>query len=238
MDLATFFEAVRTESVPNLGALVYQYLLEEIIELRMAPGQKISIATISKTLNLSRTPVRTALSLLIDEGLVEEIEGTGFRVKPLLMHNYMALCEIRRILESNAAFTATAMATDEELFLLKEVIEKARVCRLNKDYFGFADTDAQFHNLIVQMSRNEYMVTAYKNIQSDIRRYRFACSHYREDMCEEDTKHALGAHVAIYRAMKNKFASVAKEVMECHINHTSQTVIDLSWDLGERSKLI
>ena len=231
MDLATFFEAVRTESVPNLGTLVYQYLQEEIIELRMAPGQKINIATISKTLDLSRTPVRTALSQLIDEGLVEETDAAGFRVKPLLLHDYMALCDIRRILESNAAYIATAMASDDELRELKAVVEKARECRLNQDYSGFADADAQFHNLIISMTRNEYMVSAYRNIQSDVRRYRFACSHFRKSACEEDTKHALGAHVAIYRAMKNKFASVAREVMECHINHTSQTVIDLSWDL-------
>lgn len=231
MDLNTFFEKVRLQSSPNLGDLVYQYIKEEIIELRMAPGEKISLATLSKTLNTSRTPVRTALTRLIEDGMVEDSDEFGFRVKPILLHDYMALCDMRRIIEGNAAYMATTLATDEDMGRLKALIEHGRSCKQSEDSNGFANADAQFHVAIVRMTRNNYMLSSYQSLEADIRRYRFACARYRGKCYVEDTKHALGAHIAIYRAMKNKFASVAKEVMVSHIDHTAQTVIDLSWDL-------
>lgn len=54
----------------SLGKTVYQYLLDQILEGQIKPGDKIPEARIASEFGISRTPIRDALKLLANDGIV------------------------------------------------------------------------------------------------------------------------------------------------------------------------
>ena len=61
----------------NRGELVYETLKQEILDLRLKPGQMISENDICERFGVSRTPVRDALRLLQEQGFAETIPYRG-----------------------------------------------------------------------------------------------------------------------------------------------------------------
>lgn len=61
----------------NLEALVYEEIKSMIFEQKLPPNSKIVEEDISRQLNVSRTPVRTALTALVKDGLVKIIPRRG-----------------------------------------------------------------------------------------------------------------------------------------------------------------
>ena len=57
------------DELQNRGELVYETLKQEILDLRLKPGQMISENDICERFGVSRTPVRDALRLLQEQGL-------------------------------------------------------------------------------------------------------------------------------------------------------------------------
>ena len=65
--------------------LLYTYIKDEIVGMRILPGEKINMTKIAEEMNLSRTPVRSALEMLVQDGLVERVAvlyaKTGRRIR-------------------------------------------------------------------------------------------------------------------------------------------------------------
>lgn len=64
-----------TPTGTNLTERVYRCLAAEIVEGRLAPGQQLLETALAKELGVSRTPVREALRLLVNEGLAMATPG-------------------------------------------------------------------------------------------------------------------------------------------------------------------
>ena len=56
---------------------IYNIIRKNIIELKYQPGERLSIMSISKELNVSNSPVREAISMLERDGLVEIYPNAG-----------------------------------------------------------------------------------------------------------------------------------------------------------------
>ncbi|MBK8023888.1 MAG: GntR family transcriptional regulator [Chloroflexi bacterium] len=57
--------------VPSLNDVVYQLLRERILRREFAPGERLDLDDLERRLQVSRTPLKDALSRLQAEGLVE-----------------------------------------------------------------------------------------------------------------------------------------------------------------------
>lgn len=95
----------------------YMHIRDGILNRRYVPGQRLTAQEIAQELGLSRTPVREALGLLEQNGLVEKT-GWGFVVRSMTLQDIEDLFDIREILELEAARKAlanTSQAWVEEL---------------------------------------------------------------------------------------------------------------------------
>lgn len=68
---------IQVSSVKNQ---VFQIIKERILTQEYKMGQKISIASLVEELQVSNTPVREALNMLVETGLVVETPNAGFAV--------------------------------------------------------------------------------------------------------------------------------------------------------------
>ena len=113
--------AIRTERVTDT---VYQMLRERIVEQRFAPGSKINVEEIAKQLDVSRTPVHEALTILANDGLVEVRPRRGTFVTEFTSRDYEESLDIRRALEVLACETVVVHATEEDIADLRRLVEQ------------------------------------------------------------------------------------------------------------------
>lgn len=76
---------------------------EMILQGRLAPGERLSEASVADMLGLSRTPVRQALPVLAGEGLLVESGARGFAVRAFTFREVVEAVELKGVLEGHAA---------------------------------------------------------------------------------------------------------------------------------------
>jgi len=94
---------------------LYREIRDSILSWRVSPNQILVETQLAKDHGVSKTPVREALALLSQEGLVEVIPRVGYRVVSMTPEDVDELFDLRVVLETQAVAMAATRATDEEL---------------------------------------------------------------------------------------------------------------------------
>ena len=82
---------------------VYEQLKRDVGEFKLVPGDRFTENEISERLGVSRTPVRQALFRMQQEGYVEVLFRSGWRVLPFDFEQFEQLYDLRMVLETTAA---------------------------------------------------------------------------------------------------------------------------------------
>ena len=83
----------------TLSRKVFEYLYNDILFLKLKPGQLIKEKEISTKLDVSRTPIREALLKLEDEGLVEIYPQRGTYISKISIESVYESHFIRESIE-------------------------------------------------------------------------------------------------------------------------------------------
>src|SRR5688572_2731094 len=110
----------KTRAVENLSARVYNQIKNLILCNEIMPGQKLHHQQLSERLGVSRTPIREALTRLVQEGYVSFLPNRGFTCKEIRMQEAEELYELREALEAFAVEKAIANLTNSALDLLRQ----------------------------------------------------------------------------------------------------------------------
>ena len=140
----------------SLADQAYYALRELIVSLELAPGSAIKEPELTARLGIGRTPVREALRRLALERLVEVYPRRGMFVTTVDVRDLARLCEVRAVLEPEAARLAAERATRQDLeeinVLLEElVVERRRDARL------LIALDERIHRAIYQCYHNQLL---------------------------------------------------------------------------------
>ena len=108
----------------TLRERVHNYLKEEILANRYAPGSELLEVPLSEELGVSRGPIREALRSLEAEGLVEITPRRGAVVISLSKRDFLEAYQVREALEALGVRLAVPRLTEAELARLDEYIER------------------------------------------------------------------------------------------------------------------
>src|ERR1700752_2125742 len=106
---------IRTRGAENLSALAYNEIKNLILSNEVLPGQKLHHQELSERLGVSRTPVREALTRLVQEGYVSLLPNRGFTCKEIRLQEAEELYDLREALEAFAVEQAVRNLTDSGL---------------------------------------------------------------------------------------------------------------------------
>lgn len=133
-------------------------LREMILDGELAPGARIAELALVERLGASRTPIRTALARLQDEGLLATLPGGGYAVKDFSEADIRDAIEIRGTLEGLAARLAAERGVAAAVLAdvhdcLDGIDALLAPAKLSERAFSqYAEQNARFHGLIAEMS--------------------------------------------------------------------------------------
>lgn len=109
---------------PTAAALVHGQVRQAILTGRIQPGEWLRQEDLAATLSVSRMPVREALQLLAEEGLLELFPHRGARVMPLSIEELEEVYAARLGLEGLAARYAAHRIAPEDLDVLRVALPR------------------------------------------------------------------------------------------------------------------
>ncbi|MBP5153842.1 MAG: GntR family transcriptional regulator [Lachnospiraceae bacterium] len=145
---------LRDHRTVSIADQIFEQLEKDILSGRHARGEIISEAKLSAELGVSRTPVREAITRLVQEHILIE-SGRGLEVVGISREDMLDMYEIRIQLEGACAARAARNVSDAQLKEMEEVLE------LQRYYIGKAgapgafsddikDLDSRFHGLLYE----------------------------------------------------------------------------------------
>ncbi len=132
-------------------------LRELIVGGELAPGDRVPELALVERLGVSRTPVRTALQKLLDEGLLDALPGGGFVVKAFGEAEVRDSIEVRGTLEGLAARLAAERGVSASLMAevagcLAAIDALLAAPALDEAAFsGYVQHNGEFHALLAEM---------------------------------------------------------------------------------------
>jgi DNA-binding GntR family transcriptional regulator len=197
-------------------------LRDMIIEGDIAPGERLHEINLSEILNVSRTPLREALKLLANEGLVDLLPGRGARVSALSPESVGELFEVVSGLERLAAELAATRMTARDFERLQRMHDKMAAHFAAGERHEYFALNHEIHVAIVAASKNQILVTTHAALMVKARRGRYAAL-----ASEERWKEAMGEHEALMKALHKRDAKRAGEILFEHDRRTGETTREM-----------
>jgi DNA-binding GntR family transcriptional regulator len=183
--------SVETAAAPSapttLRTHVVKILSAGILSGKHRPGDRLNESQIARELNISRIPVREALSQLQEQGLVQNRERRGMFVTNLGHEEVQQIAPMRFILETEALRLAQENMTPEILAGLDRQVHQ--MDNWDSTLLEAAALDLEFHRTLWKAAGNPYLermlnglmvpLFAHKTLEHvtrDVRRWRL-CHH-------------------------------------------------------------
>ncbi len=188
----------------------YQLILQAIDLGTYRPGDRLVESELADRFGVSRTPIREALQRLETQSLLAR-DGRSLIVASL-DHNQMAeLYVVRSELEGLAARLAARHATEEEVRLLRTLVEEDRA-RVD-DPAALSRTNRRFHRQVHLASHNRYLVQ-----QLDLVYRSMALMTTTSLAAEGRSVRALDEHANVVEAIATGQANAAYDELKAHIS--------------------
>ena len=206
-------EAGTGERPPLKAEQIYWLLRQDIIRLRMKPGEPISEKILCVEYGVSRTPVREALKRLVDEDLVDVYPHSGTYVSQISFTVAEEGFIIRRALEVEGARRAALFATDADIIKLDVLIAEMREVLYRNMLADYLQVDDAFHNTIADMSRCPRMWRFINLAKVHLDRLRHLSSPVPGHLVM-----VTDQHESIVRAMERRSPDHAELTMKIHLD--------------------
>ena len=199
----------------NTREYVYRTIKENIMFLRLIPGQSLSEIELSEKLGVTRTPVREAFVKLLDEMLIEVYPQKGTFVSKINLSAVDEAFHTRKLIENDVLRLAIELFDEEGLKELeKNLYYQKGITEFGGDTIEMFNLDNKFHQIIYEKVGRSRTWTAIKYISAHSDRIRFLTV---KEM-NKKTK-TLEQHIEIYEAIKNKNSEQLKILIDEHLSN-------------------
>lgn len=195
----------------------------------LKPGQPIDERALAEQFGTSRTPVREALLVLQDRGLVDIVPRSGIQVHRPTAEELVAMMEALGELEGVLARLAALRADDVQRHELAQALATTADCADRKDSAAYESANAVLHAVIYRASANPFIV-------EQAQRVRLRIAAYRGRLFEKPgrLKASQQEHVQVVEAILAGDAVAAAEAMRDHISAGGRLFADLVLRSGVR----
>jgi DNA-binding GntR family transcriptional regulator len=211
----------KTRAVENLSARVYHQIKRLILCNQIMPGQKLHHQELSERLGVSRTPVREALTRLVQEGYVSFLPNRGFTCKEIGIQEAEELYELREALEAFAVERAIENLTGSALAQLRSNVSSYGRDVQNRFTRERLVYDQDVHLAIVRIAGNETLTNTLSHVFERIVLKRRTDGLY--DQARGVAAHQ--EHLKLLEAMERRDVTAAVALVRQHIQAGKKNVM-------------
>ena len=202
---------------PSLVESATRRLRDEILSGQLQPGERLVEEQIRHRFAISRAPLREALRLLVQQGLVEHLPRRGARVMEWSSIDIAQLFEIRAVLERHAivsAFPLPTLAGDDRLAAVRDALSSMRRADAAGDELGKDDAHRAFHAEVVALAGNRQLDLALEPIL--IKLQRPMALNLRREATHVGTEVGLRRHEDLLIALESNDVATILAALEQH----------------------
>lgn len=211
----------------SLREQAYQKLRDQIITLDLRPGAQIIESRLEQELSIGRTPVREALLRLVNEGFLIPVPGRGFYVREITLESVRALFEAVMIMERGGIAFSVQRVSAKEIFELEEVHDSLQKAMSQGEYLQVTLLNSQFHRIIHQSSRNNFLISSLYNLEPQYHRLAYLCfsANSQLDTLSAHFDKVIADHDSLIKSLKARDEKAAVDSITNHIRlfHTRVT---------------
>ncbi len=204
-----------------LRDVVFNTLRKAILTGRLKPGERLMEIHLANQLGVSRTPIREAIRKLELEGLVTMVPRRGAEVAGMTEKSMQDVLEVRRSLDVLSVELACERITEQELEKLKLACDEFAKATRTGNATIMAKADVDFHDIIVEATRNLRLKQLINNLAEQMYRYRFV---YLQDDIRHDM--LVAEHEAIYNSIWEREKEAAAQAAKVHIDNQEISIIE------------
>lgn len=179
---------------PSLVMMAAEAIRKKILAGELAPGDRLIEERLTEDLDISRPPLREALRLLENEGLIDRRPRRGTFVRTLTNQDVREILAIRSALERLAFETGIPVADPERLVPARLGLAEMERCAREKDRGSLVQAGYAFHSALIRIAGNARLEAIYASVQQQI----LLCM-ARNLIARERFYEGLDEHVARHR---------------------------------------
>ncbi|WP_067618411.1 GntR family transcriptional regulator [Alicyclobacillus acidiphilus] len=213
------------EGKKTLGEQAYEIIRENILTLRLKPGQTVYESEFSTMLNISRTPVREAVRALHIEQLIDVLPQRGMKIALISERKVEETRFVRESLEVSAICNIVdqwepAQTKYQDLYrALASNLQSQKQVIQNGDAVQFLQADEAFHRLLLSAIGNATLVSVVSQMRGHLNRVRLLSLQeipYTEGLVRE--------HEQLLEALQSKDRDRATSILSAHLSRVSEDI--------------
>lgn len=209
-------------SIKTYSAQIIEHIKDAILRGELGPGDKINEAHLASKLSISRAPIREALQMLVQEGLIVSIPQRGKFITSLTAKEIQDSYFTGGVLEGAAVASNIDQFTDEDFWKLQNIVNKMRELAENGDSRDkLAPLDNAFHDILLSKTNNNLLVELARRSCRGLSKFLF----YKQWCKQFTTKENFERHQELLDVMQKRDPVAVENCIRQHYK-----------DAGERMK--
>lgn len=197
-------------------------LRKAILSGQFEPGERLGEQFLAESLEVSRGPIREALSQLEREGLVIIRRNRGAFVARLSREDVDEVYSLRLALERLAVQLAIKNATPADLGEMQATIDTmASYLERGLTEQEGAELDVRFHDILYRSTKHKRLYDFWENLRPQIHVFLLSRAAANPDF----RQYAVDGHQAILDAVRDKDEARAIAILEGHIQVAYDRVV-------------
>ena len=199
----------------------YNYILDQILNGSIKPGDRIREDVIAGQLGMSRTPVREAVNQLSQNGFINYVKRKGLYCVQLDESEQRTLLDLRENLEAYTYVECMKRASSEELLSLMQDITDFLALPAEEQLLQHSRRDISFHIHAASLAHSHLIEKYVREIETMllIVRKNLVGSHRQKDTIDL----SWDLHAQIVRAIQDKDETLIRELNHEHIQLMRET---------------
>jgi len=205
----------------TLSDQAYFIIKDAIISGVLKPGEVLITEKLGEKLNISRTPIKSALTRLQYEKILLLNASNNFVVVDITQLDIENITQVRIKVEVLAVELLENKITQEQIQILKDIIEKYNIAIKNTSFSEMLECEYEFHNSLAEFSDNKFLIDTVRNANNLVKVYLMLSGTY-----EKYCSNANLEHQQIVDYIINKKFEKAKEAMASHIGNLNNRILN------------
>jgi len=178
---------------PSLVQLAVGAIRRMILAGELAEGERLIEERLTEQLGISRPPLREALRVLEQEGLIVTRPRRGSMVATLTDQDVFEILTLRSALERLAIELGVPVRFPDRLKAAQEALVEMEQCAAAEDRGSLVQAGYRFHSSLIALAGHRRLEEAYASVQQQLllcmARNLYAREHYHEDLNEHVARH-------------------------------------------------